>query len=31
MKAARLYGYDPDLKGTEFLTLEEIPAPTIVQ
>lgn len=31
MKAARLYGYDPELKGTEFLTLEEIPAPSIAQ
>ncbi|SRR6266511_2135900 len=31
MKAARLYGYDPELKGTEFLMMEEIPAPSIVR
>lgn len=29
MRAARLYGYDPDLKGDEFLRLEEVPDPKI--
>jgi NAD+-dependent secondary alcohol dehydrogenase Adh1 len=31
MKAARLYAYDPELKGPEFLTIEEVPAPSIVE
>lgn len=29
MKAARLYGYDPELKGPEFLKVEDVPEPTI--
>jgi NAD+-dependent secondary alcohol dehydrogenase Adh1 len=29
MKAARLYEYDPDLKGTEFVRLEDVPEPRI--
>lgn len=29
MKAARLYEYDPDFRGPEFLRLEEIPDPEV--
>ena len=29
MRAARLYGYDTDLKGDELLRLEEVPEPSI--
>jgi NAD+-dependent secondary alcohol dehydrogenase Adh1 len=29
MRAARLYGYDENLKGEEFLRLEEVPSPSI--
>jgi NAD+-dependent secondary alcohol dehydrogenase Adh1 len=29
MRAARLYGYDQDLKGDEFLRLEEVPDPSL--
>jgi NAD+-dependent secondary alcohol dehydrogenase Adh1 len=29
MRAARLYGYDEDLKGDQFLQVEEVPEPSI--
>jgi NAD+-dependent secondary alcohol dehydrogenase Adh1 len=29
MRAARLYGYDEDLKGDQFLRLEDVPEPSI--
>jgi NAD+-dependent secondary alcohol dehydrogenase Adh1 len=29
MRAARLYGYDQDLKGDEFLRLDDVPEPSI--
>lgn len=29
MRAARLYGYDQDLKGNEFLRLDDVPEPSL--